>query len=64
MLKFFKAKFAKDRWRISRIGWWGHDGSVSESRIQMVNRYSYKLRIVTRRGEWQLEDFIDGNYRG
>jgi hypothetical protein len=65
MLKYFKAKFAEDRWEVLSLQQLGPRGDyVSETRAHLRNRYSHKLRLVTLRGEWRLVDFTDNTYRG
>lgn len=65
-MKSFKALFAKDRWKITKIFQWGHDEAshAHHTDLYLVNKYNGKQRTVTIDGLWELDDFEGGCYRG
>lgn len=63
-MKWWKSKFASDRWKIQRIVWSGYSGVVWYSDLYMINQYSLKARRKRLNGEWNGESFPDNIYRG
>ena len=66
MKNWIDSKFAKDRWVILRLTYWSYGGrrGVRETKVHAINKYSRKLKTFELDGQFNLEDFRDGIYRG